>query len=98
MRITLVAVSFCALFALALVTVRVKTREVLLRYEIAELEKYESLLFERILYLKAEVERKAGIIGLLDKAVERGILLHMGSPNGMEIPLLSSMEERVPLE
>jgi hypothetical protein len=38
----------CALFALALVTVRLKTREAMMRYKIAELEMVEQLLLERL--------------------------------------------------
>jgi hypothetical protein len=98
MKSKLVAISLCALFALALVTVRIKSREILLRYEIAELEKYELLLHERFIFLKSEVERKAGVVGLLNKAIERGILLHLDSTNGRAIPLLTPLGEGATLE
>ena len=59
MKAKLVIVLLCSLFFLALVTVRLKTREVLLRYEIADLEAFEVLLFERYRFSKSEVEKKA---------------------------------------
>ena len=94
----LVAFSLVALFALSLVTVHLKSREVLLAYEIAELETFEELLLERYVFLKTEVEKRTGVVGLLKKAAEHGIRLHMSGPDGREVPLLNSMEESANLE
>ena len=41
-------------------TVRLKTREALLAYDIADLETYEELLHERYIFLKTEVEKRTG--------------------------------------
>jgi hypothetical protein len=98
MKIKLVAFSLIALFALSLVTVRLKTREALLAYEIADLETYEELLRERYIFLKTEVEKRTGVVGLLRKAAEHGICLHMSGFEGRHVPLLDSVEESMNLE
>lgn len=90
--------SLCAFLALALITVRLRSRALLLKYEIAELETYEELLLHRITFFRSEVEKRSGVVDLLTKALELGIYLHMGSQNGKEIPLLTSLEEEIPLE
>ena len=98
MKVKLVAFSLFALFALSLVTVRLKTREALLAYDIADLETYEELLHERYIFLKTEVEKRTGVVGLLKKAAEHGIRLHMSGFEGRDVPLLDSVEESMNLE
>ena len=88
----------CALFALSLITVRLKALEILKRYQIAELETCEELLLEQIVYLRSEVEREVGGICLLNKAMEFGIQLEMDGLNGKSIPILRPMNQRGPLE
>lgn len=98
MKVKLVAFSLLALFALSLVTVRLKTREALLAYDIADLETYEELLHERYIFLKTEVEKRTGVVGLLRKAAEHGISLQMSGFEGRDVPLLDSVEESMNLE
>jgi len=98
MKGKLVAVALCALFALALVTVHLKSRETLLRYEIAELELTEELLLDRLESLNAEVEKQTGVVGLLNKAVEFGIFLHMSGFDGTKVQLFTPLEEEAALE
>jgi hypothetical protein len=92
MKAKLIAVSMCALFALALVTVRLNTREAMLCYRIAELEMYEQLLLERLAYVKSRARCKTGAVSLLNRANEQGIQLILEDPAGNQIPLLETLE------
>ena len=98
MKGKLVAVALCALFALALVTVHLKSRETLLCYEIAQLELTEELLLDRLEFLNAEVEKQTGVVGLLNKAVEFGIFLRMSGFDGTKVQLFTPLEEDAALE
>jgi len=98
MKGKLVALSLCGLFTLALVTVRLKTRELLLKYEIADLETVEVLLFERCTFLKSEVDRKSDLISLLQRAAEQGIELQWEGLSGESIPFITSTEDALQLE
>lgn len=98
MKAKLIIVLLCSLFFLALVTVRLKTREVLLRYEIADLEAFEVLLYERYRFSKSEVEKKAGMIDLLTRAAELGIDLRLLSPDGRDVPLITTADDGFQLE
>lgn len=98
MKAKLVVFSLCALFGLSLLTVRLRTREALLQYEIAELETLEDLLLERIEFLKSEVEERTGVKGLLDSAVDLGIDLYMTDGDGKKIALLPKADEDLTLE
>jgi hypothetical protein len=93
MKAKLVAMALCGLFTLALVTVRLKTREVLLKYEIADLETFEVLLHERFTYLKSEVERETGILSLLKRAAEMGIRLELEGFDGEAVPIVTPVED-----
>ncbi|MFH1999076.1 MAG: hypothetical protein ABIK28_05300 [Planctomycetota bacterium] len=98
MKAKLIIILLCSLFFLALVTVRLKTRELLLRYEIADLETFEVLLYERYTFSKSEVEKKAGMIDLLTRAAELDIDLRLKSPDGRDVPLIASTEDGFQLE
>lgn len=98
MKAKLIVFSLCALFGLSLLTVRLKTREALLRYQIAELETMEDLFLERIEFLKSEVEERTGVVGLLDSAVDLGIHLYMGDREGAIVTLIPEEEEELHLE
>lgn len=93
MKNKLTAFSLCALFGLALLTVHLKTREALLRYDIAKYEMYEKVLLDRLNYLTSEKENKAGVVSLLRKAVDLGIDLHFGDTNKVEVPLLTTITD-----
>jgi hypothetical protein len=98
MKGLLVTLSLCAMFALALVTIHLRSREALLRYQIAELEMDEDLLIERLAYLQAELQKQTGVIGLLNKAVEFGIYLRLGGFDGNHFHLFTPLEEEAALE
>ena len=98
MRDMLTAFALCALFILALTTVRLKTRARLLGYEIAELEAYEGLLLERIEYYGWKAASEGGMVDLLDKSVRYDISLSLESPGGRSVPLLTPVEEGEALE
>ena len=83
---------------MSLLTVRLRTREVLLQYEIAELETLENLLLERIEFLKSEVEERTGVKGLLDNAMDLGIDLYMIDQDGKKISLLPKADEDLTME
>lgn len=98
MKGRLIALSLCGLFTLALVTVRLKTRELLLKYEIADMETVEVLLLERCTFLKSEVDKRSDLVSLLQRAAELGIELQWEGLSGEGIPLITSMEDASQLE
>jgi len=85
--------SLCALLGLCLVTVRLKTREALLRYDIATYEMYEKMLIERLSYVESDKNSKMGVVALMMRAVELGIDLHLGNATDNETPLLTTLSE-----
>ena len=98
MKGMLTAFALCALFTLALTTVRLKTRAKLLAYEIADLEAYEGLLLERIEYYGWKAAAEGGMVDLLDKSVRYDISLSLEGPGGRAVPLLAPVEEGEALE
>ena len=98
MKGKLVALSLCSLFFLALITVKLKTREMLIRYEIAELSLYENLMRERYSFLESEVAEKAGGVPLLTKSLQLGIQLKLNGNGGQGIPLLAPVSDKAAME
>lgn len=98
MKAALVACSLCALFIVSLVTVRLKAREAMLCYEIAELETYEELLLDRLMYTKSEMEERTGAVFLLGRAQKLGIRLYMRDSEGNIFPLLLPLDGEADLE
>lgn len=92
------AFALCALFTLALLTVRLKTRAVLLKYEIARLEAYEGLLVDRLEYYGWKAFAEGGLMDLLDKSARYDIPLCLEGPQGGSIPLIEPAGESESLE
>ena len=95
MKSFIVIISLCALFGLALITVRLKTRETLLRYEIAKLEKYEVLLIRRIGFRRSEEALKKSVVNLLERARELNIDLVYRDGEFRTVPILAGIEDGI---
>lgn len=85
----LIALSLTSLCFVAVITVRLRNREMELGYRIASLERAERLLIDQLIALDSEICRKGAVDSLLRQAVEMRIVLQMDSA---EVPPVHLIE------
>jgi len=89
----LIAVAVASLCFLAMTTVRVRSLDALLAYQIARLDRMRNLLEDRLLALQAEATRRAAVSRLLGRAAAMRIEVQLEGFGSTDVAVVPATEE-----
>ncbi len=73
----LIALSLTSLCFVAVITVRLRNKEMGLGYQIAALERAERILIDQLIAIEGDISRRSAVDSLVRQAVEMRIVLRM---------------------